>query len=91
MTYIQLVDYINLLENYSIETATVPFSGKMRTEFSGKDAFLSQTMSVDEFQSFIENNSYNSEFLFSDKVLKLVSNELFPRGSFMIALPRNSF
>ena len=58
LTYIQLVDYINLLANYSIETATVPFSGKMRTEFSGKDAFLSQTMSVDEFQSFIENKLY---------------------------------
>jgi hypothetical protein len=58
LTYIQLVDYINLLENYSIETATIPFSGKMKTEFSGKDAFLSQTMSVDEFQSFIENKLY---------------------------------
>ena len=58
LTYIQLVDYINLLENYTIETATVPFSGKLKTEYSGKDAFLSQTISIDEFQSFIENKLF---------------------------------
>ena len=59
LTYIKLVDYINLLENFSIETATIPFSGKIKTEYSGKDEFLSQAISVDEFQSFIENKLYN--------------------------------
>jgi len=58
LTYVQLVDYINLLENFSIENATIPFSGKMRTEFSGKDAFLNQSISIDEFQSFIENKIF---------------------------------
>ena len=58
LTYIQLVDYINLLEQFTIETATVPFDGKIKTEFTGKDEFLSQVLSVDEFQSFIENKLY---------------------------------
>ena len=58
LTYIQLIDYINLLEYYTAETATVDFPGKLKTEFSGKDAFLSQTISIDEFQSFIENKLY---------------------------------
>ena len=58
LTYINLIDYINLLENYTIETATLPFSGNIKTEYSGKDAFLSKQMSVDEFQSFIENKLY---------------------------------
>ena len=55
LTYIQLAEYVNLLENYSIETATLPFDGKMKLEFSSKDPFLTYIMSVDEFQSFIEN------------------------------------
>ena len=55
LTYIQLIEYINVLEHYSIETATLPFEGKMKREFSYKDNFLNYIMSVDEFQSFIEN------------------------------------
>lgn len=55
LTYIQLAEYINLLENYSLDTATLPFDGKMKLEFSSKDPFLTYIMSVDEFQSFIEN------------------------------------
>ena len=58
LTYINLIDYINLLENYTIETATLPFSGNIKTEYSGKDAFMSKQMSVDEFQSFIENKLF---------------------------------
>ena len=55
LTYIQLVEYINLLEFYNLENATLDFKGEMKTEFSSKDTFLSYVMSVDEFQSFIEN------------------------------------
>jgi hypothetical protein len=55
LTYIQLVEYINLLEFYNLENATIDFEGEMKTEFSSKDTFLSYVMSVDEFQSFIEN------------------------------------
>ena len=57
-TYVQLVEYINLLENYSIETATLSFTGKMKTEFSKNDSFLSASINVDEFQSFIENKIF---------------------------------
>ena len=55
LTYVQLIEYINLLENYTLDTATIPFDGEMKTNFSSKDSFLNYIMSVDEFQSFIEN------------------------------------
>jgi hypothetical protein len=58
LTYIQLIDYINLLENFSLETATVPFNEIPKVDFSGKNEFLLQKISVDEFQSFIENKLY---------------------------------
>ena len=58
LTYIQLIDYMNLLENFTLETATVPFAGELKTQFSRKDAFLSQEINIDEFQSFIENKLY---------------------------------
>lgn len=54
-TYISLIEYMNLLESFSIETSTEPFEGKMRNDFSSKDEFLNQTLTVDEFHSFIEN------------------------------------
>ena len=59
LTYIKLIDYMNLLENFTLETATVQFAGELKTQFSRKDAFLSQEINVDEFQSFIENKLYN--------------------------------
>ena len=58
LTYIQLIDYINLLEYYSLETATLQFDRPLRTQFSSKDVFLSQPMSIENFQSFIENKLF---------------------------------
>ena len=58
LTYIQLIDYINLLEYYSIETATLPFDRPLKTEFSSKDAFFDQPISIDHFQSFMENKLF---------------------------------
>ena len=55
LTYIQLVEYINLLEYFTLDTATVAFEGQMKTEYSSRDEFLTYIISVDEFQSFIEN------------------------------------
>lgn len=55
LTYVQLIEYINLLDNYTLDTATIPFEGELKTNFSSKDSFLNYIMSVDEFQSFIEN------------------------------------
>ena len=54
-TYIPLLDYMNLLEFFTIQTSTTSFQGRMRNNFSSKDEFLTQVLAVDEFQSFIEN------------------------------------
>lgn len=74
LSYIQLVEYMNLLEDYSLETASVTFEGKMRTDFSSKDPFLTYVMSYDEFHSFLEN-----------KILKLTEiNELSQKNETMV-------
>ena len=62
-TYISLIEYINLLEYYTIETSTVAFEGNMRNNFSSNDKFLTQTLTIDEFQSFIENKILNISVL----------------------------
>jgi hypothetical protein len=81
LTYIQLVEYINLLEFYNLENATLDFEGEMKTEFSSKDTFLSYVMSVDEFQSFIEN-----------KLLKLTEiYELSGKNEQMVAIFKTVF
>ena len=54
-TYIGLKEYMNLLEAYTVENSTIPFEGEMRINFSSKDSFLTQVLSVDEFRNFIEN------------------------------------
>lgn len=81
ISYIQLVEYMNLLENYTLETATIPFEGEMKTQFSSKDPFLTYVMSVDEFQSFIEN-----------KLLKLTElYELSEKNELMITTFKTAF
>lgn len=55
IVYIQLLEYMNLLETFTIQTATVPFEGNYRHDFSSKDPFLDNVMNQGEFQSFIEN------------------------------------
>ena len=61
--YMTLIEYINQLEDFSIETATVPFSKAYKTKYSKLDEFLIQNISIDEFQSFLEN-----------KILKIKEN-----------------
>ena len=81
LTYVQLAEYLNVLENYTLETATLPFDGKMKLEFSSKDSFLTYVMSVDEFQSFIEN-----------KILKLSQvYELSGKNELMISTFKSAF
>ena len=53
-TFIPLIDFMNLLEFFTSQTSTSDFEGKMRTNFSSKDEFLTQTLAVEEFQNFIE-------------------------------------
>jgi hypothetical protein len=58
---VQLLEFMNLLEAFSIETATINFQGKYRSNFSSKDEFLSTIIHQDEFQSFIENKLLNTD------------------------------
>ena len=53
--YITLVEYINLLSYYTLETANIPFDGPYKITFSYKDEFLSQYFCEELFQNFIEN------------------------------------
>ena len=56
---IQIVEYMNLLESFSIQTATTKFEGTYRYDFKSTDEFLNTTFHQDEFQSFIENKLLN--------------------------------
>ena len=58
LSYIQLIEYINLLEYYCPETATLEFNQQLKTEYSAKDEFLDFSMPNDHFQSFIENHLF---------------------------------
>ena len=60
ISHIQLLEYMNLLEHFSLQTATIDFEGKYRSDFSSKDEFLSTVLHQDEFQSFIENKLLNT-------------------------------
>jgi hypothetical protein len=60
-TFITLIEFINMLENFSPETATLPFEQPLKSKFSSKDEFLYKNMSIDEFQSFIENKIMKSK------------------------------
>ena len=55
LNYIQLLEFVNYLETFSIQTATVPFQGKLKTLYSSNEEFLNDNINVDEFQSFLEN------------------------------------
>jgi hypothetical protein len=60
-TFITLIEFINMLENFSPETATLPFEEPLKSKFSSKDEFLYKNMTIDEFQSFIENKIMKSK------------------------------
>ena len=61
--FVQLVDYVNLLEQFSIETSTIVTDEHMRTNFNFNDKFLSEPMNIEEFQSFLENKIFHIEEL----------------------------
>ena len=56
LRYITLIEYLNLLSYFTLDTATVPFEGTYKISFSSKDEFLSKTFYEELFQSFIENS-----------------------------------
>ena len=55
-TQIQLVDFVNLLEQFNIETSGVITDEPMHTDFSSDDEFLEKYMTLEEFLNFIDNN-----------------------------------
>ena len=61
--FVQLVEYVNLLEQFSIETSTIITDEPMRIKFNYNDQFLSESMNIEEFQSFLENKIFNIEEL----------------------------
>ena len=63
-SYVQLVEYANLLEEFSFETSTLVTDEPMRTNFNSNDLFLTKEMSSEEFQSFIENKIFNLEEIY---------------------------
>ena len=62
--YVQLVEYVNLLEEFSLETSSLVTDEPMRTNFNYNDLFLIKEISLEEFQSFIENKIFNLEAIF---------------------------
>ena len=53
--FITLIEYINLLAYFTLDTATLPYEGPFKLNFSSKDEFLSNYFYEELFQSFIEN------------------------------------
>ena len=61
--FVQLIEFVNLLDKFNLETATVVTDKPMRTQFKYNDKFLSELINEEEFQSFIENKIFKLEEL----------------------------
>lgn len=65
LTHLQLYYYLNHLDTFSIETATLKMDPKeFKTEFSSKGEF-DKLITVDEFQSFLENRILKEKELYT--------------------------
>ena len=65
LTHLQLYYYLNHLDTFSIETATLKMDPKQfKTEFSSKGEF-EKLITVDEFQSFLENRILKEKELYT--------------------------
>lgn len=65
LTHLQLYYYLNHLDTFSIETATLKMDPKeFKTEFSSKGEF-EKLITVDEFQSFLENRILKEKELYT--------------------------
>ena len=62
-SFVQLVEYVNLLEEFTMETSTIITDEPMRINFNNNDPFLNQNMSLEEFQAFIQDKIFNLEDL----------------------------
>ena len=65
LTHLQLYYYLNHLDTFSIETATLKMDpNKFKIEFSSKGEF-EKLITVDEFQSFLENRILKEKELYT--------------------------
>ena len=62
-TQVQLVDFVNLLEQFSLETSGIITDEPMHSDFSSNDEFLSKSFTLEEFHSFVENKILILDYL----------------------------
>ena len=76
--YTTLVEYVNLLAYFTLETEEIPFDGPYRLNFSFQEKFLSEFLSEELFQSFLENTILkNRELGEQETTFKEMCLELF--------------
>lgn len=76
--YMTLVEYINLLSYYTLETVNIPFDGPFKITFSYRDEFLSQYFNEELFKNFIDNTILkNREIGEQETTFKEMCLELF--------------
>ena len=76
LTYIKLIDFMNLLSDFSIEKSTVR-SESSRTLFNYDSTFLNETLHSEEFQSFLENQILKVVSFENDEELTSIFKDVF--------------
>ena len=80
--YIALYEYINLLDNFTVENSTVRSDFPKKNRFSSSDEFYQKDIAKEEFQSFIENKIFKI-----DEIYDLTANNLKLRQNYNIDDP----
>ena len=62
--YIALYEYINLLDNFTVENSTVRSDFPKKNRFSSSDEFYQKDIAKEEFQSFIENKIFKIDEIY---------------------------
>lgn len=95
LNHVQLLEYINLLEGFSLQTATIHSEVKYRSNFTSKDEFLNTIMHQSEFQSFIENKLLNIndilDFFGEDEITISIFKECFVKIISALNVKLNSY
>ena len=63
LNYVQLVEYVNLLDQFNLETLTIITDEPMKIIFRYDDEFLTKSLSKEEFKNFIEKKIYLLEII----------------------------
>ena len=69
LKYVALYEYINLLDIFTLENSTIKTEIPKKNNFSSSDEFFQKEISVEEFQSFIENKIFTL-----DDISELIAN-----------------